>query len=201
MLSFEALKRGAVGVTGSTSELLNRSLIGLRNLIDRTIAEVRLGARLQNREVVLLSDLIEEIEISALIEAQSRGFQLQIPKVAPGVYMEINRGLVTSAIGNLLQNAFKFSHPRSQITLRATATEERVLIDVEDECGGLSTPNQDTLLRPFAQQDENRTGLGLGLSICRQAVGANDGKLSVRNLPGRGCIFTIDLPRSFLPAR
>ncbi|MGZ5147776.1 MAG: ATP-binding protein, partial [Burkholderiales bacterium] len=43
----------------------------------------------------------------------------------------------------------------------------------------------------------DRTGLGLGLSISNRSVEASGGKLRVRNLPGRGCIFTIDLPRQF----
>ena len=42
---------------------------------------------------------------------------------------------------------------------------------------------------------QNPIGLGLGLSICRRNVEANSGVLSVRDVPGSGCIFTIDLPR------
>jgi len=45
----------------------------------------------------------------------------------------------------------------------------------------------------------DRTGLGLGLSICSKAVKAMAGELRIRDLPGKGCIFTIELPRSVLP--
>jgi signal transduction histidine kinase len=48
---------------------------------------------------------------------------------------------------------------------------------------------------PFTQNSEDRSGLGLGLSIARDSVQANNGVLTVRNLPGIGCIFTVDLPR------
>jgi len=56
------------------------------------------------------------------------------------------------------------------------------------------------MFRAFTQNAEDRSGLGLGLSICRSSVEANDGILRVRDLPGSGCVFTIDLPRRALPA-
>jgi signal transduction histidine kinase len=70
------------------------------------------------------------------------------------------------------------------------------MIEVKDECGGLPDGKAEELFRPFEQKSSDRTGLGLGLSISRRAVQANDGTLSVRNIAGVGCIFTIDFPRS-----
>jgi len=55
------------------------------------------------------------------------------------------------------------------------------------------------MFMPFTQGSSDRSGLGLGLSICRRSVEANNGVLRVRDVPGRGCIFTIDLPRRALP--
>jgi signal transduction histidine kinase len=48
---------------------------------------------------------------------------------------------------------------------------------------------------PFEQHSEDRTGLGLGLSIAHRAVEASKGKLGVRDIPGFGCVFTIELAR------
>jgi len=56
-------------------------------------------------------------------------------------------------------------------------------------------------LSRFTQGSSDRSGLGLGLSICRRSVEANNGILRVRDLPGTGCIFTIDLSRHSLPDR
>ena len=50
------------------------------------------------------------------------------------------------------------------------------------------------IFRPFEQRSSDRSGLGLGLAICPQSVEANGGELSVRDLPGKGCVFTISLP-------
>jgi signal transduction histidine kinase len=56
------------------------------------------------------------------------------------------------------------------------------------------------MFKPFMQHGEDKTGLGLGLSIARLSVESNGGFLTVRNVAGVGCVFTIDLPRHPLPA-
>jgi hypothetical protein len=112
------------------------------------------------------------------------------------VDVEVDREILAAAVANLLQNAFKFSRKGGRVSLRTIATADRVLLDVEDECGGLPPGKVEGLFRPFEQRGENRTGLGLGLSISQRGVEANGGVIRVRDLPGRGCVFTIDLPRS-----
>ena len=96
----------------------------------------------------------------------------------------------------MLQNAFKFSRHGGHIILRTTTTadEGRVQIEVEDECGGLPPGRAEDLFRPFEQRGANRSGLGLGLAIARESVETNGGLIRARNLPGKGCVFTIDLP-------
>jgi signal transduction histidine kinase len=106
-----------------------------------------------------------------------------------------DRQILAAAVFNLLQNAFKFTRAHSSVRLRASATSTRVLVEVEDECGGLPPGKMEDLLRPFEQRGHDRTGVGLGLSICFKAVKAMDGELHIRDLPGKGCIFTIDLPK------
>jgi signal transduction histidine kinase len=78
--------------------------------------------------------------------------------------------------------------------LHTRLVADRLLIEVEDHCGGLPAGTPDKLLLPFVQSGEDRSGLGLGLDICRRSVEANKGILRVRDIPGSGCIFTIDLP-------
>ena len=112
--------------------------------------------------------------------------------------MRVHRDLLLAATGNLLQNAFKFTHPHSEVTLNAYAQADRILIDVTDHCGGLPTGMAEDMFKPFVQGAEDRTGLGLGLSISRRSGEAKNGILSVRNMPGSGCVFTIDLPRYLL---
>jgi signal transduction histidine kinase len=103
-----------------------------------------------------------------------------------------------SAISNLVQNAIKFTKVNGTISIRGRSLGERVLIDIEDECGGLAPGKLEEMFLPFSRIGENKTGMGLGLSISQRAVTLNKGLLTVANLPGKGCIFTIDLPRALV---
>lgn len=76
-----------------------------------------------------------------------------------------------------------------------------VLIDVSDHCGGLPPGSAERMFTPFMQRSDDKSGLGRGLSIARQSIEAGSGTLSVRDVPGTGCIFTICLPRHALPAQ
>jgi signal transduction histidine kinase len=117
-----------------------------------------------------------------------------------GVFIEADRQVLTAVVMNLLQNAFKFTKPGTIVVLRVRATVQRVLLEIEDECGGLATAIVDDLFRPFEQRGADRSGLGLGLAFSRRAVEANDGRIYAHNLPSKGCVFTIDLPRIPTPA-
>jgi signal transduction histidine kinase len=119
--------------------------------------------------------------------------------VDPALAVDADRESLISAVGNLLQNAFKFTRQHSEVSLSAYAAADRILIDVEDSCGGLPPGDFGRMFLPFTQGSADRSGLGLGLSICRRSVEANNGVLRVRDVPGTGCIFTIDLPRHSLP--
>ncbi len=146
-----------------------------------------------------MRDLIEEVEIGASMVAQARGLRVTTTSVDPSVIVEADRPILAAALANLVQNALKFTHPGTTVTIRASTTADRVLIAVEDECGGLPPGKVEHLLRPFVQGGADRTGLGLGLSICLKAVKAIAGELHIRDLPGKGCVFTIDLPKQPAP--
>jgi signal transduction histidine kinase len=195
MLAFASMKMGTVPIAGSTGALLERSHSRLQNLIDRSLADVRLDAGLQNLERVPVRDLIQEVEIGAAMVAQARGLQVTAMSVDPSIIVSADRQILTAALANLAQNALKFTRSGTTVCIRARTTNDRVLIEVEDECGGLPPGEVENLLRPFVQKGADRTGLGLGLSICLKAVKAIAGELHIRDLPGKGCIFTIDLPK------
>jgi signal transduction histidine kinase len=195
VLAYESLKAGTVGVGGSTGAVLGRSLARLTNLIERQFAEVRLGSNILHREPVVVREFIEDLEVTAAMEANARGLRLAVVSLPEDVTVHADRQILTSVVSNLLHNAFKFTHPKSQVLLCAHATADRVLIDVEDECGGLPPGKVEELFHPYEQRGNDRTGLGLGLSVCHRGASANDGSIRVLNHPGSGCVFTVDLPR------
>ena len=200
MIAFEVVKSGNVGVGGSTGTVLHRSLVGARDLIARSLAEVRLTQGVQNREPFLVSGFIEELVPAATLAANARGITLTVMPVEDGVAIEADRQVLAAVMMNVLQNAFKFTRPRTTVTLRVGASAERVLLEIQDECGGLPGGDVNELFRPFEQRSANRTGLGLGLAFSRWATEANHGRIYARNLPDEGCVFTVDLPRVPVPA-
>ena len=199
-LAFTAIKLGNVGVAGATGAVLERSLIGLRTLVDRTLADVRVAAGMLPRNKLMpLADFIDQIGASALLEARARGCKLTVSDVDARLAVDVDPDMLLSALGNLLQNAFKFTQQGTEVTVNAYAVADRILIDVEDHCGGLPPGSADKMFLPFSQSGADKSGLGLGLAISRRSIEANSGTLRVRDVPGTGCVFTIDLPRHALP--
>jgi signal transduction histidine kinase len=195
MMAFQVLRTGNVGVGGSTATVLHRSLLRTAALIDRSMAEVRLTEGVQKQEPLLVAELIDELTPAATLEADAKGIMLNVIPVEPGAAVHADRQILSAVITNLLQNAFKFTRSRSSVTLRVGVTDDRVLIEVQDECGGLPEKTADDLFKPFEQRSADRTGLGLGLAFSRWGIEANHGRIYARSLPNFGCIFTIDLPR------
>lgn len=199
IVAFEVLKTGNVGVAGSTGGVLYRSLTGLRTLVGRSLAEVRLTQGVQNREPFLVSEFIDEVGSAATLEAEARGVRLNVLPVEDGVTIEADRQILAAVLGNLLQNACKFTRPQTTVTLRVGVSSARVLIEVEDECGGLPEGTDHALFRPFEQRSTNRSGLGLGLAFSRWGAEANNARIYTRNHPNHGCVFIVDLPRLAVP--
>ena len=201
-LARRAIKAGDVGVDGATAGVLDRSLAGMSHLIDRSLAEVRVTAGIAaQRHIFSLADFIAEIKRSATLDAQVKGCSFTVSAVDRSLAIDADRDLMLAAVGNLLQNAFKFSRAgEGVVTLDARASGERILIEVEDNGEGLSEGAMQTLFQPFTQAGKDRSGMGLGLSISRRSVEANEGTLSVRKAPATGCVFTIDMPGHIFPA-
>jgi signal transduction histidine kinase len=195
ILTFGSIQKGTVSPGGSTGVVHARSLQRLIGLIDRSLADVRLESGVQNIERIAVREVLEEVEIGAGMVARERGLHLEVAVVDSSVIVQADRQILAAALANLIQNALKFTKPATTVRLGVSTTTDRVLISVEDECGGLPPGKAEALLQPFAQRGHDRSGLGLGLAICVKAAKAMAGELHIRDLPGKGCVFTLDLPK------
>jgi signal transduction histidine kinase len=195
MLAHEMMVKGKVGNSGNTSRVLAKSLARMRELIDRSLAEVRLQSApkpiFQRTQIM---EVVSDVEATAMTEANSKGLNLII-QVDPTLEVNVDRQLLVSALSNLVQNAIKFTKQKGNIWLRTRTDLGKVVLEVEDECGGLPEGKAEILFKPFTQMGEDKSGLGLGLTISQRAIYLNDGTLFVKNLPKKGCIFSIILPR------
>ena len=198
-LAIGALQIGSLPITGSTGAVLKRSIAAMASLIDRSLQEVRAkNGALLAKELFSLAGFIAQAKEDGDFNAKSRGCKFEVKPVAATLALDANRELLLAALTNLLNNAFKFTHDHTLVTLAAYEFGNRILIDVSDNCGGLPPGNAEKMFAPFMQSSGDRSGLGLGLSIARQSIEADGGVLTVRDVPGVGCIFTINLPHYLL---
>jgi signal transduction histidine kinase len=195
-LAVNAIELGTLNLTGATGTILKRSLGGIGKLIDRSLLEVRTkGSPLESYRLFSLADFIAEAAAAASLDAHTHGCPFTVAEVGPQLGVVANRDLLLGALANLLNNAFKFTSRHTEVTLNAYPLGDRILIEVGDNCGGLPPGDAEKMFAPFTQHSHDRTGLGLGLSIARQSVTNDGGFLTVTDLPGVGCRFTINLPR------
>ena len=199
MLGFTALESGTVPISGSTGALVKRALASLSALLDRSLGEVRAKASAPGlTDPFSLAAFIAEAKDIASLCAAERGCAFQVPEVDPRLGIAGNRDHLLAALVNLLQNAFKFTHPHTEVALHTYCEGGRVFIDVKDNCGGLPPGFAAKMFKPFTQGSADRSGLGLGLSIARRTIEADGGSLTVRDVPGTGCVFTVSIPLRLL---
>jgi signal transduction histidine kinase len=177
--------------------VVERGLRRAADLIDQTlkVARVASGVDLRRQETTLPA-LLADIELGAASEAESKGVEIRVLTDSDH-HVLLDLRLVRSALSNLLGNAVKYSHPGGVVELRATIADGRVVIEVEDCCGGLEPGRVEQAFAPFVRLESRESGFGLGLAIAKQAVDAHAGTIRVQNLPGKGCIFVLDLPTGF----
>jgi signal transduction histidine kinase len=141
-----------------------------------------------------MTAFVDKIAAAGILHSEYRGIRFTVSPVDPALAFEGDPQLLASAVMNLLHNAFKYTRPGGAVALTVRAEGERLLLDIQDECGGIPESKADLFQAFGERRGADRSGLGLGLSIARQAIRAHGGDIRVRNIPARGCVFTIDLP-------
>jgi signal transduction histidine kinase len=196
-ISFQAIRSGRIPVQGLTGDVVERSHLRLRAMVERLLTQVRLGARMRGRQERLkVAQLLQESIAFVSGDAVEKEIRLSVD---PGDELELvgDRTLLVSALTNLMQNAVKYTRGGGAVAVRSSEDGAgRVVIEIEDRCGGLPPGAAENLFAPFVQVSDDRSGLGLGLTIAYQVVDAHGGTLEVRDLPGRGCVFAVALPRA-----
>ncbi len=124
---------------------------------------------------------------------------LDIAPGLPAVVADAQR--VAQVIVNLVDNAVKYSPPRTTITLSASAVDQALQIDVSDEGEGIAPEDRAHVFEAFRQADKKlrRKGAGLGLAICEGLVRAHGGRIWIQDRPGPGTTISFTLPAAEAP--
>jgi signal transduction histidine kinase len=193
-LAFQSIVTGRSPIKGGVAACVTRGLFNLENLIDRSILDARIERESLHPKLVHLHQLMAEAQSDHALSAEARGLVLDVAPTAHEINVSVDPLILLGAVSNLLNNAFKFTPRGGHVLLRSHALDQHVYIDVADGCGGLPLGKSEELFRAFEQRGQDRSGLGLGLFIARKGIEASGGHLGVADLPGTGCVFTIDLP-------
>ena len=116
------------------------------------------------------------------------------------VTVEADPVLLRRTLTNLLSNAVKYSQPGTPITIRTSAEESLVRVDVKDEGIGMDADEVARAFTPFWRAGNPSTrgsrGAGIGLSLVAEYVRAMRGTVDVRSKPGQGSVFSFTLRRT-----
>lgn len=129
--------------------------------------------------------------------ADAKGIDLQVslPEDLPLVTGDPIR--LRQMIGNLLENAIKYSPEGSEVRIEAESEDEQVILRVHDSGPGIPPADQPYLFDKFfrgANVADDSPGTGLGLSIVKSIVDHHDGRIWLDSAPGEGTTFTVVLP-------
>lgn len=138
----------------------------------------------------VVGDMVSSYE--AYIKGHGFGFHADISSDIPDLLFD--RQAVNQIVGNLLDNAMKFSPDEKYIDVRMHMDSGRVKLTVTDHGIGIEEDQLDNIFKPYHRLSERYRGSGLGLSLVKHSVEAHHGTISVSSMPGGGSRFTVTLP-------
>jgi two-component system phosphate regulon sensor histidine kinase PhoR len=200
----ETLREGAIRDPEKAEQFLDiigRQVDRLSAIIEDLLVLARIerdgeAGRIELQRADLATLLDETVEEYAE-RAAAAGVSVRVDCARP-LWANVNPHLVAQAVGNLLDNAIKYSPSGEAVDLEARQDGTDVLIRVRDRGCGIAAEHLPRIFERFYCADKARSrnlgGTGLGLSIVKHIVQAHGGSVSVESTPGKGSTFTIRIP-------
>lgn len=169
----------------------------IQSIVDQMLQLATLEARKARADFRLceLSELMEEWGRAFHSAAAARDITLTVDR-GPDVQIRADRGLLSQAVGNLLQNALEFTPAGGVVALKATCEDRVVEICIQDSGTGIPDYAVPRLFERFfslARPGDGRKGTGLGLSIVREIITLHEGTVAVTNTASLGALAVVRL--------
>jgi signal transduction histidine kinase len=181
-------------------EIVSNKTEQLVHLVNGILTLQTLTTEAPNVESISPIVLVTRTVAAAIPAAQAAGIDLvsDYPEKLPAVAADPPQ--ITQVLDNLLNNAIKFSPAGGTVTVKLSAEENMIRIQVSDTGIGIPADKIDRIFDRFYQIDGSSTrqfgGAGLGLAICKQIIDAHDGKFEVESEVGKGSTFAFLLPQA-----
>jgi signal transduction histidine kinase len=177
-------------------EAASKALRLVDDLLD--VSAIASGNVTLSPERVDLAAFLEQVrQMNEFIGAR-KGIALQIERRDVALW-RFDPRRIEQVLSNLIDNAFKFSHPQTTVTVSVFEQDDALVITVVDQGQGIRPEDMSKLFQMFEQTATRPTGsepsTGLGLSICKRLVELHGGTISAESEVGKGSRFTIRLPR------
>lgn len=177
-------------------EVVERQGRRMSGIINQLLSITRMdqGTQPINRERADFSELAEVVTDETV---RAGGKQLNVEKdIAAGISAEIDVGLMSRLVQNLVENACKYTPEGGSVRVSLREQDGKLCLAVSDTGCGIAKRDLPHIYERFWQADSSRgvdRGSGLGLSMVKQIAEAHGGSLSVESEPGRGSTFTFTM--------
>ncbi|HUH94141.1 MAG TPA: hybrid sensor histidine kinase/response regulator [Casimicrobiaceae bacterium] len=191
--------RGAGPEQADALSIIDRQIAAMTRILDAASDADRLArgeASLQRRPIDLAAAVAAAVREKKPL-SDGRGQRVRAVSDAGSVWVEADRARVVQAIGNVLDNALRYSDEGGEIAIEIAAVGDAAEIRIRDRGRGIPADVLPHVFEAFALRPAGRAGLGLGLAIARAVCDLHGGSIRVRSDgEGRGTEVTIRLPRA-----
>ncbi|MEX1008459.1 MAG: ATP-binding protein [Acidimicrobiia bacterium] len=165
------------------------------DLLDLSIIETQASPA---RDPIRATTLLEEAVDRMRPVASAQDIKIRLRDDAEDAVVACDRRQIVSAIANLLDNAIKYSEPKSVVDVSAHVNDGAFELSVRDEGIGIPKRDLERIFERFYRVDQARSratgGTGLGLAIVRHVAQAHGGDVTVESVEGQGSTFRLRLP-------
>ena len=164
----------------------------INNLLQITYLETE-QVKLQ-KQLLSLKDVINLVVNTSSKKLGKRPVHIEVPDNLPLV--PFDNTLIQEVLINLIDNAVKFTPPKTPIEISVIAEKDKVVVSLRDHGPGIMLDEVNKLFEKFyrGRMLTEERGLGLGLAICRSIIQAHGGKIWAENAKDGGAIFNFSLP-------
>lgn len=173
-----------------------KHLLGLINdILD--LSKIEAGQMELRLQMVSIADVVGQVASTVEPLARQKQIHLEFEAASAGQILA-DEGKLRQMILNLVSNAIKFTSEGGSVAIKAVRVVDRMEIAVSDTGVGIAEEDLQRLFKEFQQVDSGvnrkQQGTGLGLALTRSFAILHGGNVRVQSEPGKGSLFTIDLP-------